>query len=624
MKKLLIGCVLLVSVVFEASAQIPKSIVPEQCMKPFYHGVASGDALHDRVIIWTRVTPSAQNQQPAAVSWKIATDTGMTQLVQSGSVLTTIERDYTVKIDVQNLQADTRYYYEFYSEGKRSIQGRTHTAPHPTALKDSLRFAVVSCANLEAGYFNVYGSLVQRQDFDAVICLGDYYYEYESGGYSPNPQTQRFFEPTNEIISVEDYRMRHSIYRLDPDLRRLHQSFPWYFVWDDHEFANDAWTGGAENHSTNEGNWSNRKSASKQAYFEWIPIRDNNTQGLYEIYRNISYGQLVDLIFLDTRIKGRNQQVSAGSSQANAANRTLLGAEQFAWLLQELTSSQATYKVIAQQVMMGPLEVFGVAVNMDQWDGYPAERAQILNHIVAENVDNVVVLTGDIHTSWAMNLPTPNGNAGVEFVTPSVTSPALEAIAAVSYVGEAAIEAANPHIKWVDLTQHGYLIVDYNQSRVQSDWYFVNTIDEADNTAFSWGKSYYASVGTNTLYETSTVASVRDGIFAMLPQLCPRPIQPIDEEENNLGLEASENVIVFGLYPNPAKHHLVVHFASLLSDQFTWEIVNASGQVVLRGQFDCQMGSWNYPIETSNLSAGFYTLHLQNATQHVVKSFVKE
>lgn len=608
-----------------AWAQLPKQITPEQCMKPFYHGVASGDPLHDRVIIWTRVTPSSPNQQPVAVSWKMAKDTAMSVVVQSGSLITTAERDYTVKIDVTNLEPDTWYYYEFLSGGKRSIQGRTRTTPLPSVLKDSLRFAVVSCANLEAGFFNAYASLAERKDFDAVLCLGDYYYEYETGGYAPNPQTDRFFEPNNETITLEDYRMRHSIYRLDPDLRKLHQLFPWFCIWDDHEFANDAWTGGAENHSTSEGNWTTRKGVSKQAYFEWIPIRDNNAQGMFEIYRNVSYGKLADLILLDTRIKGRNQQVAVTSSQLNSASRTLLGTDQFDWLIRQLNNSQAKYKILAQQVMVAPLQVFGVAVNMDQWDGYPAERSRLLNHIVAENIKNVVVLTGDIHTSWAMNLPAINGNAGIEFVTPSITSPALEALEAISYVGEAAIKAANSHIKWVDLTKHGYMIVDYNQNRVQSDWYFVNTIN-ASETSYSWGASYYANQGISEIFPTSTVSLPRNDLFHTVPLPCPRPVIPVDEEEpeNTASVDETDQIVVLGIYPNPAKSHLNVHFSNMVQDEVSMMVSDLSGKMLKEEQFMCKEGSWNYVLDTEMLSPGIYTLFIRVSGHIIRRNFVKE
>lgn len=604
-----------------------KSLLPELCMDPFYHGVASGDPLKDRVIIWTRVTPSGTSQNPVVVGWKVATDTAMSNVVQSGSLVTTYERDYTVKIDVTGLQPDTWYYYEFYAYGKRSIQGRTRTTPAENVLKDSLRFAVVSCANLEAGFFNVYASLAARKDFDAVLCLGDYYYEYETGGYSPNPSTGRVVEPLHEIVTLEDYRMRHSLYRLDSDLRRLHQLFPWFCIWDDHESANDSWVGGAENHNSGEGDWIVRKEASKQAYFEWLPIRDNNTQGQYEIYRSVSYGRLVDVMLLDTRLTGRSEQVSWGSSQLNNSSRTILGIHQRNWFLNELSTSTATYKLIAQQVMMAPLTAFGVPVNMDQWDGYPAERSQILNHVFTNGIQNFVVLTGDIHTSWAMEIPIGASRVGIEFVTPSVTSPGMDLGAGV---GASVIMAANSHIKWVNLDKKGYMIVDVNQNRVQSDWFFVNTIDQEDSSYY-WAKSYYANQGTTQLHSTNTVAFSRQDVFSDVPQYCPRTIiddeeeEPVDPEEPGLALEdVQKDIIVMGMYPNPVSTVLNIHFSNMETGEMKIEVIDETGKIVFSESFVCQQGSWIKQINTSAFATGKYTLLIHDeGNASVKKSFVK-
>ncbi len=604
-----------------------RSVVAEVCMEPFYHGVASGDPLQDRVIIWTRVTPAGENQNPVVVSWKMATDTAMANVVQSGSVITTHERDYTVKIDVTELQPDTWYYYEFYAYGKNSIQGRTRTTPAENIMKDSLRFAVVSCANLEAGFFNVYASLADRKDFDAVLCLGDYYYEYETGGYSPNPATGRVMDPLHETITLEDYRMRHSIYRLDKDLRRLHQLFPWFCIWDDHESANDSWVGGAENHNNGEGDWVVRKEASKKAYFEWLPIRDNETVGQYEIYRSVSYGKLVDMILLDTRLTGRSEQVAWGSSQLNNSGRTMLGIPQRNWFLNELSASTGVYKLIAQQVMMAPLTAFGIPVNMDQWDGYPAERSQILNHVFSNGIQNFVALTGDIHTSWAMEIPIGASKAGIEFVTPSVTSPGMDLGAGV---GASVIMAANSHIKWVNLDKKGYMIVDVNQNRVQSDWYFVNTIDTEDSSAV-WAKSYYANNGTTQLQATNTIAFARQDIFTDVPAYCPRTIVEEEEEEEepgNPGLaveEIEKDIIVIGLYPNPVATVLNIHFSNLTTDEMKIEIIDETGKMVFNETFVCQQGSWIKQVNTTSFAEGKYILLIHDEGNTTLRrSFIKQ
>lgn len=600
----------------------PKSMVPETCMAPFYHGVASGDPLSDRVIIWTRVTPATTNQAPVIVSWKMATDTAMSNIVQSGSVMTTYERDYTVKIDVTNLNPDTWYYYEFYAYGNRSIQGRTRTTPLQTTLKDSLRYAVVSCANLEAGYFNVYAALNNRADFDAVICLGDYYYEYETGGYSPNPQTpDRTVDPTHEIVTLDDYRMRHSTYKIDADLRRLHQLFPWFCIWDDHESANDSWMNGAENHNPGEGDWILRKNASKKAYFEWMPIRDNDASGQYQIYRSISYGSLVDLIFLDTRLEGRNEQVSFGSSQLNSSTRTLLGTTQRDWLLNKLSSSTASYKILAQQVMIAPLTAFGVALNMDQWDGYPYERTSILNHVLLNGIQNFVVLTGDIHTSWASEIRLNATSTGVEFVTPSVTSPGMEF---ASGIGASAILAANSHIKWINLDKKGFMIVNVTQAKVQSDWFFMNTIDSPD-PSYNWAKSYYKNNNSNLLNETNIITLPRNDLFAVTPQYCPRIVPEIEDPEPTASLSESDNIIVMGLYPNPVTTLLNVQFANMLSSHLEMQILDEQGKHIWNEEFFCQKGSWIKQINTADLPTGKYMLIIQDKSGfYLHRSFIKQ
>ncbi|HYF01805.1 MAG TPA: alkaline phosphatase D family protein, partial [Patescibacteria group bacterium] len=293
----------------------------DEKLKPFYHGVASGDPVQDRVIIWTRVTPETEGD--VQVFWRMATDTALKNIVAKGLFTTGQSRDYTVKIDVGGLQPNTTYYYGFTALGRNSLTGRTKTAPVTT---DRLRFAVVSCSNYQQGFFNAYGRIAERNDLDAVIHLGDYIYEYEEGGFGYNDKAQRGHEPKHEIVTQSEYRIRHSFYKLDPDLRRIHQQHPFIAVWDDHETANDAYKDGAQNHqSDKEGDWQQRKVAGKNAYMEWMPIREQESR----IYRTLNYGNLAELIMLDTRLEGRQKQAdSATDPSLNDPNRTMLGTEQ--------------------------------------------------------------------------------------------------------------------------------------------------------------------------------------------------------------------------------------------------------------------------------------------------------
>ncbi|MBC7863453.1 MAG: alkaline phosphatase D family protein [Bacteroidia bacterium] len=599
-----------------AHAQNNRMASLQTCMAPFYHGVASGDPLTDRVIIWTRVTPdSNQVGAPILVSWRISTDTSMSTIITNGSVITDSTKDFTVKADVIGLQPNTFYFYEFSANGYNSVRGRTKTNPVTNA--DSLRFAVTSCANYEAGYFNTYASLLARNDFDGVFSIGDYIYEYNSGGYSPNATVNRQWLPSNEIISIADYRTRYSSYRLDEDLQRLHQQFPFTVVWDDHEFANDAWMNGAQNHTTaNEGSWSARKAVAKKAFFEWQPIRDFGTG---EIYRKFSYGNLVDFIMLDTRVHGRDLQAGTTGSTVTSGSRQLLGANQYQWLENTLDSSTAQWKVIGQQVMMAPLRVFGTAVNGDQWDGYPAQRDNLFAHILNNNIDNVVVLTGDIHSSWANDLPTSSyngstgaGSAGVEFVTPSVTSPGMSIP-----LGAAAIMASNSHIKYVDLSQHGYIIVDINQQRTQSDWFYVPSID-VPSIAFNYGGSFYANHLQRFLTTGTAAAVPRNSVYYMQAPLCPRNVSTGISQQNN------PNVIL-GLYPNPVYDYLTVQFNNASAGQVNFKVYDVQGKLASENkEGNKDAGVLKSYVDIRNLSTGVYFLVIETNSGTMKQKFLKD
>lgn len=207
-------------------------------LKPFYHGVASGDPLNDRVIIWTRITPDVDG--PVVVNWQMATDPQLQNVVSTGIYTAGPDKDYTVKIDVTGLNPGTTYYYNFTdNDGHTSLTGRTRTADLQNPKH--LRFAVVSCSNYQEGYFNAYNKIAERKDIAAVIHLGDYIYEYGVGGLSNDSLTDRKHEPENEILTVSDYRIRHSLYKLDKNLRNCHQQHPFIPIWDDHETANNAY-----------------------------------------------------------------------------------------------------------------------------------------------------------------------------------------------------------------------------------------------------------------------------------------------------------------------------------------------------------------------------------------------
>lgn len=504
--------------------------------KPFYHGVASGDPTHESVILWTRCTPDTGIIGNLDVYWQIATDTSFTNVVNFGYAQARPESDYTVKVDVCGLQPNTWYYYVFQNEGRNSTTGRTKTAPLPTADNDSARFAVVSCASFEHGYFNAYQNISDRNEVDAVVHLGDYIYEYGVGEYSSN-LPGRTYEPTNEIITQNDYRVRHSLYKLDNQLKRCHQLFPFINVWDDHESADNSWKGGANNHQSNEGPWAVRKQNSINTYFEWIPIRKPDLADSFRIFRNFNWGKLLNLVMLDSRLYDRDEQ---SLSKANDTAHYLLGPYQMNWMLQQLSDTNSKWKIIGNQVMFAPLKVFGAAVNDDQWDGYAAERNKVTSHIVNGNIDDVVVLTGDIHTSWANDVPGSNYNAStgagsvcVEFVGTSITSKSMP-----FSVGVNLIKSFNSHMKYINLVDHGYYTLDVKKGRTQADYRFM-PVDQVSNTVTN-GESWYVNAGERFLRKaTAPIAAPK--ITAPIPSLFPNNFIPFAKIERVIHANTLQN-----------------------------------------------------------------------------------
>lgn len=272
----------------------------------FNHGVASGDPQAHRVIIWTRVSP--QNPGPVPVRWIVARNRELTDVVKTGVIETTEARDYTVKADVSGLRPGAPYFYGFRAGAAESTVGKTRTLAQ--GQLDRLKLAVVSCASYPHGFFNVYEALAARDDIDAVIHLGDYIYEYGLAGYGGDVATQlgRIPSPEVECTGIDDYRARHAQYKTQAELQAAHAVAPWIVVWDDHETANNAFATGAENHNEGEGQWSNRKRAALQAYYEWMPIRDPEPGAAFEaINRSFQFGTLASLIMLETRLLARTE-----------------------------------------------------------------------------------------------------------------------------------------------------------------------------------------------------------------------------------------------------------------------------------------------------------------------------
>ncbi|WP_064967084.1 alkaline phosphatase D family protein [Tenacibaculum ovolyticum] len=681
-------------------------------LAPFYHGLASGDPLKDAVVIWTRITT---NNAAVNVSWKMATDVSFTNIVKQGSVITNDRVDYTVKIDVRDLQPNTSYYYQFEALGKKSIIGKTRTSP--TENVSNVRFGVVSCSNYQNGYFNAYKELAKRKDIDAVIHLGDYIYEYESGGYGYKKSIGRGHLPKNEIVTLNDYRIRYSYYRLDPMLRELHQQHPFILIWDDHEFANDADKFGAENHTeSKEGSWETRKNNAYKAYFEWQPVRANSIQE-YRLYRSFSYGNLADLLMLDTRIEGRGETLAnkgvvvkekkkhtkeeklkskvermvktqavetpeeikialeeimpyfietskltksekefvldgitslvysyktigkrrtdsrfnedklvsllekslkkgdlkiesiEKTSGRSASYKSILGKPQFDWLLNKLSSSSATWRLIGNQVMM--MYYKGVPTK-DAWDGFTEERAKIYKYISDNSIDNIVVLTGDIHSTYIGNTMYNDKCLAAEFIVPSVTSQNLDAAGGVAAsIAEWYTKKLNKHMKDVNLTKHGYYILDVKEDRVQADWYFMKDITKPNTGQYHY-KSYYVDKGVCGVKLTSNVskksADKNYGDY----------VNYIKTKENK---DIKETFVVLGIYPNPMSEKGNVHYFVQKECSITVEIYNLAGIKIktLISNKKHAKGIYNIGFNVGQLAKGTYVVKMNSGDVNYTK-----
>jgi alkaline phosphatase D len=470
--------------------------------KPFYHGVASGDPLSDRVIIWTRVTPD-DSISSVDVTWELASTPEFDHIIKKGSIKTSPDKDYTVKVDVDGLNPGSYYYYRFSALDSRSPVGRTKTLP--AGAVEMLKFAVVSCSNWQHGYFNAYDRVAEKE-VDVVLHLGDYIYEY---GIDNARNVDRRHLPEHEIVTLQDYRTRYSQYHLDVALRKMRQRHPLITIWDDHEVANNSYVEGAQNHQPEEGDYVARKAAARKAYYEWIPIREGGNH-----YRTFTFGNLAELVMLDERLAGKTKPAEGVDDPIYPQeNRSMLGDRQLTWLEDKLDNASATWKVIGNQVMFSDFDRSAVSPrnprNMDSWDGYPAEKQKVAQMIKDNNLNNVVFLTGDTHSSWAFEVVADplkrNGQAdykplAVEFGTTSVSSTnSNESMPDDSViVREQAYLRSNPHLKYVNQRDHGYLVLTLSKNTAQVDWYFVGTILKPD-TSETLAKSLRVDVNSNRL-----------------------------------------------------------------------------------------------------------------------------
>ena len=500
-----------------------QSIIPVR----FNHGVASGDPLQKKVIIWTRVTPKNKNYDcDIIVNWQISENDDFSNIANQGSFITNQQRDFTVKEDVTGLAPGKNYYYRFSVGDTYSAIGETKTLN--ANGKQPIKLAVASCSNYPWGYFNGYRAIAESGPYDAVIHLGDYIYEYEVGTYqSPNAEKMgRLVDPPHEIKSLSDYRRRYALYRADEDLQEVHRKYPFICTWDDHEFANNTYATGAQNHNEDEGEWAPRRRQAIKAYMEWMPVRV--TDGDLPTVRSFEFGDLVTLAMLDTRIVGRERPLEYGldvemDSEGNpdyagfhkrleTEERSLLGEMQEKWLDKTLKMSaqrNVPWQILGQQIIMSyltepPLDdvfskseiesfpggeqlsmkiakEYGGFYNPDAWDGYQPARRRVFD--MFEKYDgNPIVLSGDTHCAWAMSLTDKMGGKhyGAEFAVQGITSPGRgDRLPKVKQVEQAYYDHLD-HMALANIKGRGYMTLSISAEETITNWYVVSTIESKE------------------------------------------------------------------------------------------------------------------------------------------------
>jgi alkaline phosphatase D len=499
----------------------------------FQHSVASGDPSPSGVVLWTRINPALAG---ADLYFQVARDAGFGEIVLEGMVAADQigpARDYTVKLDLDGrLEADTRYHYRFVYAGAASRTGRCRTAPVAGARTDRLKFALLTCQDYTNGYYGALAYVAGDDSIDFVVHLGDFIYESAA-----DPRFQSLPFPDREIVlpsggtvalGLEDYRHIYRTYRRDANLQRAMEQHTWIITRDDHETANDCYwdyarnTLGAPDHpfTTTEGNDAtllNRLMLdSQQAWIEYVPARvsvdtsSTDPHRYLRIYRDFRFGDLVDLFMLDTRTYRTAH--ACGEAQLGgryvptcdaltSAGQTMLGRDQREWLIDGTYASGCVWKVLGNQTFMGQLGVPRlqdgalIPLNGDAWDGYVFERSLLMREFKANGVNNLVALTGDLHTYIASHLKVDYGNlngfdaanhVGVEFMTPSVTSTNLvnlianmyqgtpEANRLISFLTSVAVYALNPHVYYLNSVDYGYSTLEFRRGYCEWIGYSVN------------------------------------------------------------------------------------------------------------------------------------------------------
>lgn len=458
---------------------------------PFTLGVASGEPSPDGFVIWTRLAPDpfvdvAEYPHAVIVDWEIAEDERMTRIVRRGSAIADPEWAHAVHVDVDGLRADRWYWYRFHCDGEASPIGRSRTLPAIGAPMQRLRLAVASCQHFEHGYFSAYRHMLD-DDLDLIVHVGDYIYEGSWG------MRMREHESESGAVTLADYRNRHACYKRDPDLQAAHAAYPWLLTWDDHEVSNDY--SGSDLHDADRAHFATRRAAAYRAYFEHMPLRAwrRPTGDALPLYGRTTLGDLASIHVLDARqyrvrqaCTEQGDMIATDCAQRHAREQQMLGTRQQAWLFDGLGRSGARWNVLAQQTLLAPFVITSAdekpQVWSDGWDGYASSRDALLEFIDSANIDNVIALGGDMHAHYVTDLKRDFNDPdspilATEFVGTSITSQGA------NYADVSRHLPRNPHVKFFDSRQRGYLRCELTPEAWSTDLRVVDDVTDPNTKA---------------------------------------------------------------------------------------------------------------------------------------------
>ena len=596
-------------------------------LKPFYHGVASGDPTQNKVVIWSRITPDVLPSSAITVNWQIATNLSFSVIVNSGSITTDSTKDWTLKVDVDGLEAGQTYYYRFQSpEGIYSLIGRTKTAPNISV--SNLRLVVVSCSSIFSGYFNAYKRIAERADLDAVIHLGDYIYDFVD---MDEPIRVRAIDTTRTLTSLEDFRSIHAYYHLDADFRAALQQHPFLIIWDNHDVR---WSRGDSLNM-------NKYTGAIQSFYEWTPVREQPDNTI--MYRDFNYGGLADIILSDVthfRIKPFSPP---GSNASDNPNRKLWGDEQYTWLTNKLKNSTAKWKIVGTQKQFGQWNLIGLPIGTTQGVGfasllsegdvneYNADRVRFLKFLRDNRINNTIMISGDLHFSFAMDLSENpfnplyyNGYTGdkavaVEFQPASITRVNLDEKTKnilppsfVDWLTQISVQI-NPHHRYTDLVQHGYGILDLrNEKAIGEFWYCNKLIPDATQ---KMDAAYEVFDTINHWNRTKrTIPSI--------PLLLAAPLAPFELLPTSLinyqQLDAQVDV-----FPNPAKDVASLKIITEKNRQINVRLVDiASGKMIKEIFSGAILNEKFLYIDLSDIPAQTALIYITSGEEYLYKKLV--